>query len=221
MNRPAQRRGRPHAEPHPAPAAVTRGSRCRGRPRNSCSTAWSSSHPLAAGAAEGGDRRRPPGRRGDRSRRAHARHPDVVVAHVTDGAPKAHRAARRNGHGTREDYLRRAPRGGRGRPRSRRIPVRANPLPRLRGREAALRLVEISYAVAGFLDELRPESCSPIRTRAGTRTTTHGFRGSLACGVLRARGVPAPVVLELTSYHTGGAPRACGLPSIATVPTRR
>jgi LmbE family N-acetylglucosaminyl deacetylase len=128
--------------------------------------------------------------------------PDVIVAHVTDGAPYHVEAARRNGHGTREAYA-----------RARREEVIAAlalvdiPPQRIRclgfvDGEAALRLVEISYAVAGMLDELRPEVVLTHPYEGGhTDHDATAFAVHLACGVLRREGVPAPIVLELTSYH--------------------
>jgi LmbE family N-acetylglucosaminyl deacetylase len=149
--------------------------------------------------------------------------PDVVVAHVTDGAPKHVEAARRNGHGTREDYM-----------RARREEVVAAlalvgiPEKRIRclgfiDGEAALRLVEVSYAVAGLLDELRPEVVLTHPYEGGhTDHDATAFAVHLAVGVLRREGVPAPVVLELTSYHNRGGRRvhADFLP-FWPVPTRR
>jgi LmbE family N-acetylglucosaminyl deacetylase len=149
--------------------------------------------------------------------------PDVVVAHVTDGAPKHLDAARRNGHGTREEYL-----------RARREEVEAAlalvgiPAQRIRclgfvDGEAALRLVEISYAVAGLLDEVRPEVVLTHPYEGGhTDHDATAFAVHLACGVLRREGVPAPVVLELASYHNrdGRRVHADFLPSWP-VPTRR
>jgi LmbE family N-acetylglucosaminyl deacetylase len=149
--------------------------------------------------------------------------PDVIVAHVTDGAPKHVEAARRNGHGTREDYM-----------RARREEVVAAlalvgiPPQQIRclgfvDGEAALRLVEISYAVAGLLDELRPEVVLTHPYEGGhTDHDATAFAVHLACGVLRREGVPAPIVLELTSYHNRGGRRvhADFLP-FWQVPTRR
>jgi LmbE family N-acetylglucosaminyl deacetylase len=149
--------------------------------------------------------------------------PEVVVAHITDGAPLHVEAARRNGHGTREDYLR----------ARREEVVAALALVGIPGRrirclgfvdgEAALRLVEISYAVAGLLDELRPEVVLTHPYEGGhTDHDATAFAVHLACGVLRREGVPAPIVLELTSYHNWGGRRVHSdfLP-FWSVPTRR
>jgi LmbE family N-acetylglucosaminyl deacetylase len=149
--------------------------------------------------------------------------PGVVVAHVTDGAPKRPEVAQRNGHETREDYL-----------RARREEVVAAlglvgiPAERIRclgfvDGEAALRLVEVSYAVAGLLDELRPEVVLTHPYEGGhTDHDATAFAVHLACGVLRREGAPAPIVLELASYHNRGGRRvhADFLP-FWTVPTRR
>jgi LmbE family N-acetylglucosaminyl deacetylase len=149
--------------------------------------------------------------------------PDVVVAHVTDGAPRHVDAALRNGHGTREDYA-----------RARRGEVIAAlalvGIPERRIRclgyvdgDAALHLVEISYAVAGLLDELRPEVVLTHPYEGGhTDHDATAFAVHLACGVLRREGVPAPIVLELTSYHNRGGRRIHSdfLP-FWPVPTRR
>ena len=126
--------------------------------------------------------------------------PDVVVAHITDGAPRHLDAARRNGHGSREEYS-----------RARRDEVVAAlglvgiPAGRIRclgfvDGEAALRLVEVSYAVAGLLDELQPEVVLTHPYEGGhTDHDATAFAVHLACVVLRREGAPAPVVLELTS----------------------
>jgi LmbE family N-acetylglucosaminyl deacetylase len=149
--------------------------------------------------------------------------PGVVVVHVTDGAPKRIDAVRRNGHETREEYA-----------RARRDEVLAAlrlvgiPADRIRSLgyvdgEAALRLVEISYAVAGLLDELRPEVVLTHPYEGGhTDHDATAFAVHLACGVLRREGVPAPIVLELTSYHNRNGQRvhADFLP-FWSVPTRR
>jgi N-acetylglucosamine malate deacetylase 2 len=149
--------------------------------------------------------------------------PEVVVAHVTDGAPRHIDAALRNGHETREDYA-----------RARRDEVVAAltlvGIPERQIRclgyvdgEAALRLVEISYAVAGLLDELRPEVVLTHPYEGGhTDHDATAFAVHLACGVLRREGVPAPIVLELTSYHNRDGRRVHSdfLP-FWSVPTRR
>lgn len=149
--------------------------------------------------------------------------PDVVVAHLTDGAPRHIDAALRNGHETREDYA-----------RARREEVVAAltlvGIPERRIRclgyvdgEAALRLVEISYAVAGLLDELRPEVVLTHPYEGGhTDHDATAFAVHLACGVLRREGASSPVVLELTSYHSRGGRRVHSdfLP-FWPVPTRR
>jgi N-acetylglucosamine malate deacetylase 2 len=149
--------------------------------------------------------------------------PEIVVAHVTDGAPRHLDIARRNGHGTREDYA-----------RARREeviaalslvgipPQRIHCLGFVDG-DAALRLVEISYAVAGFLDELRPEVVLTHPYEGGhTDHDATAFAVHLACGLLRREGVPAPIVLELTSYHSRNGRRVHAefLP-FWSVPTRR
>jgi LmbE family N-acetylglucosaminyl deacetylase len=149
--------------------------------------------------------------------------PDVIVAHVTDGAPRHLQVALRNGHDTRENYA-----------RARREEVVAAlalvgiPPQRIRclgyvDGEAALRLVEISYAVAGMLDELRPEVVLTHPYEGGhTDHDATAFAVHLAAGVLRREGVPAPIVLELTSYHNRNGHRVHSdfLP-FWTVPTRR
>jgi N-acetylglucosamine malate deacetylase 2 len=77
--------------------------------------------------------------------------------------------------------------------------------------------------VAGILDELRPEVVLTHPYEGGhTDHDATAFAVHLACGVLRREGVPAPIVLELTSYHNRGGQRvhADFLP-FWTVPTRR
>ena len=149
--------------------------------------------------------------------------PGVIVTHVTDGAPRHVEIARRNGHGTREEYAR----------ARREEVVAALKLVGIPGKqirclgfvdgEAALRLVEVSYAVAGMLDELRPEVVLTHPYEGGhTDHDATAFAVHLACGVLRREGVPAPIVLELTSYHNRNGRRVHAefLPNWS-VPTRR
>jgi LmbE family N-acetylglucosaminyl deacetylase len=63
-------------------------------------------------------------------------------------------------------------------------------------------------AVAGLLDELRPEVVLTHPYEGGhTDHDATAFAVHLACGMLRREGTQAPIVLELTSYHNRSGKR--------------
>ncbi len=137
--------------------------------------------------------------------------PDAVIVHVTDGAPRDPAYALRKGFPSRESYAR--SRQGElsaalamlGVPRE-----RTHCLDIVDG-EAADRLVEITYRLADLLDRLRPEVAVTHPYEGGhTDHDATAFAVHLACGMLRREGAPAPIVLELTSYHMYGGSRRLG-----------
>lgn len=137
--------------------------------------------------------------------------PEAVIVHVTDGAPRDPAYALRKGYPSREAYA-----------RSRQDELSAAlallGVPRERTHcldivdgEAADRLVEITYRIADMLDRLRPEVAVTHPYEGGhTDHDATAFAVHLACGVLRREGAPAPIILELTSYHLYGGARRLG-----------
>jgi LmbE family N-acetylglucosaminyl deacetylase len=128
--------------------------------------------------------------------------PDAVVAHITDGAPRDERYAQSKGFLTREEYA-----------RARRREV-ANALAhvgitpdRCRGLgyvdgEASNQLLELVFDVAHLIDEVRPDIVLTHPYEGGhSDHDATAFAVQLACGILRRDHAPAPLVLELTSYH--------------------
>jgi LmbE family N-acetylglucosaminyl deacetylase len=132
---------------------------------------------------------------------------DVTIIHVTDGAPSAH-SARRRGFRTREEYA-----------EARRLEVLAalqlvgigatqvRCLGMIDG-EATFRLVELCHDIIELLLDRRPEIVLTHPYEGGhTDHDATAFAVHLACGILRREGMPAPVVLELTSYHNQNGTR--------------
>lgn len=128
--------------------------------------------------------------------------PDVVVAHVTDGAPRDERYAQSKGFQTREEYAR---------ARRREVasalshvgitPDRCRGLGYVDG-EASLQLLELVFDVAELMDEVRPDIVLTHPYEGGhSDHDATAFAVHLACGILRRDSVPTPVVFELTSYH--------------------
>lgn len=128
--------------------------------------------------------------------------PDVVVAHVTDGAPRDERYAQSKGFQTREEYAR---------ARRREVvnalahlgitPERCRGLGYVDG-EASLQMLELVFDVADLLDEVRPDIVLTHPYEGGhSDHDATAFAVHLACGLLRRDKAHAPIVLELTSYH--------------------
>ena len=128
--------------------------------------------------------------------------PDAVVVHVTDGAPRDERYAQSKGFATREEYAR---------ARRREVasalghvgitPERIRGLGYVDG-EASLQLLELVFDIADLIDEVRPEIVLTHPYEGGhSDHDATAFAVHLACGILRRDKAPAPIVLELTSYH--------------------
>ena len=128
---------------------------------------------------------------------------DVVVAHVTDGSPRDDRYAQSKGFHTREEYARE---------RRREVanalalvgitPDRCRGLGYVDG-EASLQMLELVFDVANLIDEVRPDIVLTHPYEGGhSDHDATAFAVHLACGILRRDKAPAPIVLELTSYHT-------------------
>lgn len=134
--------------------------------------------------------------------------PDATVVHVTDGAPRDSAAAQLRGFASRDAYA-----------EARRSEVVA--ALRLAGidesrircmgyvdGETTLSLVQLSHDIIDLMLELEPEIVLTHPYEGGhTDHDATAFAVHLACGILRREGVPAPVVLELTSYHSRNGKR--------------
>lgn len=128
--------------------------------------------------------------------------PDVTVVHVTDGAPLDEEYARRKGFASRADYA-----------QARRnevvaaLKVIGMPEDRVRclgfvDGESAWHLVELCHKVADLFDELQPDVVLTHPYEGGhSDHDSTAFAVHLAAGMLLRQGQPAPVILELTSYH--------------------
>jgi LmbE family N-acetylglucosaminyl deacetylase len=128
--------------------------------------------------------------------------PDAVVAHVTDGAPRNERYAHSRGFQTREEYAR---------ARRREVvnalahagisPDRCRNLGYVDG-EASSQLLELVFDVADLIDEVKPDIVLTHPYEGGhSDHDATAFAVHLASGILRRDNAPAPIVLELTSYH--------------------
>jgi LmbE family N-acetylglucosaminyl deacetylase len=134
--------------------------------------------------------------------------PDAVVAHVTDGAPRDVRYAQSRGFQTREEYAR---------ARRREVvnalshagisPDRCRDFGYVDG-EASMQLLELVFDVADLMDEIRPDIVLTHPYEGGhSDHDATAFAVHLACGILRRDNAPAPLVLELTSYHNNSGTR--------------
>jgi LmbE family N-acetylglucosaminyl deacetylase len=134
--------------------------------------------------------------------------PDATVVHVTDGAPRDNRAAKRRGFPNRDAYA-----------QARRAEVmealrlagmdesRIRCLGLMDG-EATFRMVELCHRIIDLMIELDPEIVLTHPYEGGhTDHDSTAFAVHLACGILRREGLPAPVILEMTSYHNRNGKR--------------
>jgi LmbE family N-acetylglucosaminyl deacetylase len=129
--------------------------------------------------------------------------PDATVVHVTDGAPRDNAVALRRGFSSRDAYA-----------EARRAEVLAAlsiagiDASRVRcmgyvDGEATLSLVQLCHDVIDLMLEIEHDIVLTHQYEGGhTDHDATAFAVHLACGILRREGVPAPVVLELTSYHS-------------------
>ena len=136
---------------------------------------------------------------------------DAIVVHVTDGAPRDVERVQRMGFDRPEEYaiarreelLSAMGLAGVG-------PDRLFCLGVPDG-EAAHRLVELSHALAEMMSAFAPEVVLTHPYEGGhTDHDAVAFAVHLACGMLRRDGAPAPVTLELTSYHYRNGKRVVG-----------
>lgn len=129
--------------------------------------------------------------------------PDSTVVHVTDGAPRDEEYAYRKGFPDREAYA-----------EARRDEVVAAlwiigmPPERIRGLgfvdgEASFHLVELTHKVVDLLSEMKPDVVLTHPYEGGhSDHDSTAFAVHLACGILRRDGLFAPVIMEMTSYHS-------------------
>lgn len=134
--------------------------------------------------------------------------PDATVIHVTDGAPNDEEYAHRRGFPSRLAYA-----------QARRDEVVAAlsligiPEERILGLgfidgEAAWHLVELCNTVAALLEELQPDVVLTHPYEGGhSDHDSTAFAVHLGAGILRRDGRPAPIILELTSYHNHNGQR--------------
>jgi LmbE family N-acetylglucosaminyl deacetylase len=127
---------------------------------------------------------------------------DSIVVHATDGAPRDVRALRRRGFTNRDAYaeVRRAE-------VIRALAIVGIDVSRIRSfgfvdGDLTFRLVELCHDVIDLLLEHDPDLVLTHPYEGGhTDHDAVAFAVHLACGILRREGVPAPVLLEFTSYH--------------------
>lgn len=139
------------------------------------------------------------------------RYPDATVAHLTDGGGVGEVTAIARGFHSRGEYA--AARRAEvvtalslaGIPASR---VRSLNIP---DGEAGDLLVEGCRAVMDVLDDVRPDVVLTHAYEGGhSDHDATAFAVHLAAGVLRREGGKAPLILELTSYHSEGGERVRG-----------
>lgn len=128
--------------------------------------------------------------------------PDATVVHVTDGAPNDEQYAQRRGFESRSAYAQArrdevvAALGLIGVPQERIINLG------FVDGEAAWHLVELCNTVAALLEELQPDVVLTHPYEGGhSDHDSTAFAVHLGAGILRRDGRPAPIILELTSYH--------------------
>lgn len=146
-------------------------------------------------------------------------YPSAHVYHVTDGGGRDDETARRRGFASRRDYA-----------RARRAEVvealrlagvsadRIHSLGVPDGR-ATLHMVDVCRQIMDVFDEQQPDVVLTHPYEGGhTDHDATAFAVHLACGILRREGAPAPLVLELASYHQRNGKRVRGefLPNAST-----
>ena len=136
---------------------------------------------------------------------------DAIVLHVTDGGGRDDQTAQQRGFDSRQDYA-----------HARRMEVvealKLIGLPEDRIRSmgipdgrAARQLVDVCRSLMDAFDELQPDVVLTHPYEGGhTDHDATAFAVHLACGILRREGAPAPLVLELASYHMRNGRRVRG-----------
>ncbi|HEX6534304.1 MAG TPA: PIG-L family deacetylase [Gemmatimonadaceae bacterium] len=135
----------------------------------------------------------------------------AVVACVTDGSPADTRDARALGFAGRHDYLR-----ARRRERADALALAGVDAARIVDlgvvdQRASLALEPLALRVEALLERFRPEVVLTHPYEGGHPDhDAAAFAVHAAVARLRAAGAPAPVVLEMTSYHARGAELVTG-----------
>ncbi|HEY6218510.1 MAG TPA: PIG-L family deacetylase, partial [Gemmatimonadaceae bacterium] len=128
--------------------------------------------------------------------------PDVTIVHVTDGAPADPGYAESKGFESRDAYA-----AARRREVVGALGVIGIPAEKILGLnfvdgEASWHLVELCNRMADLFDELKPEVVLTHPYEGGhSDHDSTAFAVHLAAGMLLREGQPAPVLLEMTSYH--------------------
>lgn len=142
----------------------------------------------------------------------------AVVAHVTDGAPRARRFAAAAGFCTREDYAR----GRRSELENALATAGLDPARTCAlgvvDQEAAFELAPVARRVAELLEELEPDALLTHAYEGGHPDhDATAFAAHAALELLRRRGRRAPALVELASYHAraGGTALLDFLPGAA------
>ena len=137
--------------------------------------------------------------------------PDVVVVHVTDGAPADNRVARRKGFANRDEYA-----AARHREVVEALSLVGIKEDRIRSLgfvdgQASFHLVDLSHKIIDLLIDFDPEVVLTHPYEGGhTDHDATAFAVHLACGILRREGFDAPTVIEFTSYHNRNGRRVRG-----------
>lgn len=138
-------------------------------------------------------------------------YPDATIVHLTDGGGADLPSVLARGFSSREDYA-----------HARRQEVLAAlalvgiPAPQVRclgipDGDAGRRLLDVSRLVMDLFDDVRPDVVLTHPYEGGhSDHDAAAFAVHLAAGMLRRDGVGAPLVLELTSYHSRDGKRVRG-----------
>ena len=128
--------------------------------------------------------------------------PNVTIVHVTDGAPLDEGYAQGKGFQSREAYA-----AARRNEVVAALGVIGVGADKIRGLgfadgEVSWQLVELCHKVADLLEELRPDVVLTHPYEGGhSDHDSTAFAVHLATGMLIREGHPAPIIMELTSYH--------------------
>lgn len=128
--------------------------------------------------------------------------PNVTIVHVTDGAPRDDAYAVNKGFSSREAYA-----AARRNEVVGALGVIGIPAERIRSLglmdgEASWHLIELCHKVAAVIEELQPDVVLTHPYEGGhSDHDSTAFAVHLATGMLQREGQPAPIIMELTSYH--------------------
>ncbi|HEU0302785.1 MAG TPA: PIG-L family deacetylase [Longimicrobium sp.] len=129
----------------------------------------------------------------------------LTIVHVTDGAPRHRRQWGRQEYRTWDEYA--GQRLGEVRCALRVAGLDAETCRRMEvmDSEVSLNLVPVARRLMEILDELRPEVVITHPYEGGhTDHDATAFAARAACTLLAREGIPAPALMEFTSYHNEG-----------------